>query len=137
MSGTAVDCFAPEESVTRGMIVTVLARMNGADTGGGQFWYSKGLEWAVEHGVSDGSAPEALLSREQLITMLWRYAGHPESNANLSGFRDADKISGWAKTAIAWGVETGLLQGHNGFLDPQGATTRAQLAAIMMRFLTK
>lgn len=134
MTGVSANSFAPDGAVTRGMIVTVLARMNGLDTTGGSLWYSKGMDWAVTQGISDGTAPKGLLTREQLITMLWRYAGQPASSYSLSGYADANQISDWARNAMVWGVESGLIQGHNEYLDPQGTTTRAQLAAILMRF---
>ena len=76
--GTSATTFAPEMLTTRGMIMTVLARMDGVDTSESDPWYQAGMEWAVAEGVSDGTNPEATISREQLATMLYRYFGSPE-----------------------------------------------------------
>ena len=76
-SGTGEYTFTPDSPMTRAMLMTVLARFDGQDTTGGAVWYEKAMEWAREHGVSDGSDPEGSITREQLATMLWRYAGSP------------------------------------------------------------
>lgn len=77
-NGTGANTFSPNRPMTRGMLMTVLARMNDVDTEGGSTWYEKGLLWAVEQGISDGTNPEQKISREQLVTMLYRAAGRPE-----------------------------------------------------------
>lgn len=76
-NGVGNDAFGPDRSMTRGMVSTVLARLAGADTAGGETWYAKGTVWAVENGISDGTAPEQPVTREQLAAMLYRYAGSP------------------------------------------------------------
>lgn len=133
--GIGGDTFAPETAMSRAMILTVLARLEGVDTSAGDTWYSAGLQWAVETGISDGSAPEQGLTREQLALMLYRYAGQPAAESGLSGFADGAAVSGWAAQGMAWAVEEGLISGVGGnTLSPQGAATRAQVAAILARF---
>ena len=133
--GTGGGTFAPEAAMSRAMILTVLARLEGVDTSAGDTWYSAGLQWAVEAGISDGSAPEQGLTREQLALMLYRYAGQPAAESGLGGFADGSSVSGWAAQGMTWAVEEGLISGVGGnTLSPQGAATRAQVAAILARF---
>ena len=121
--------------MSRAMILTVLARLEGVDTSAGDTWYSAGLQWAVEAGISDGSAPEQGLTREQLALMLYRYAGQPAAESGLGGFADGAAVSDWAAQGMAWAVEEGLISGVGGnTLSPQGEATRAQVAAILARF---
>ena len=76
--------------------------------------------------------------REQLATMLWRYAGSPTADGNLDGFADAGSTSDYAKEALRWAVEQGIVSGKgNGILDPQGYATRAQVSAMLMRFISR
>ena len=127
--------FSPEVTMTRAMLMTVLARYDGVDTTGGNTWFVKGQGWAVQNGVSNGVTPDAEVTREQLVTMLWRYVGKPETTENLSGFPDAGKASRYAQTALQWAVEEGLLTGKKGgLLDPRGTATRAEVAAVLARF---
>lgn len=137
-SGTSVSTFAPEAVMTRGMIVTVLAAYDGADTTAdvGEAWYAPGRQWAMDHGVSDGTNMNGGLTREQLAVMLWSYAGKPASSGDLSRFADADDAGEWAVQALAWAVENGLISGMDGNkLNPQGRATRAQVATIMSQFV--
>ncbi len=112
-NGVGNDAFGPDRSMTRGMVGTVLARLAGADTAGGETWYAKGTAWAVENGISDGTAPEQPVTREQLAAMLYRYAGSPAVSGEL-GFDDADSISAWARDAVRWCVDNGILNGVGG-----------------------
>ena len=135
-SGTSKNTFSPEVAMTRAMIVTVLARYEGVDTSTGDDWYDAGRQWAMANGVSDGSNMDARLSREQLATMLYRYAGEPTVSGSLSGFTDASSVSSYAQTAMAWAVENGLITGiTDTTLVPQGQATRAQVAAILQRYV--
>lgn len=135
-NGTSPTTFSPEGSMTRAMVVTVLARYEGEDTSTGDTWYEAGAAWAVENGVSDGTNLMNSISREQLATMLYRYAGEPEVTGSITGFSDADKISDWATDAMFWATQTGLIGGMgDGRLAPQGTATRAQVAAILARFV--
>jgi len=135
MKGVSENSFRPDAPVTRSMVMTVLARMAGAQTEGGSVWYEKAMQWAKEQGISDGSQPEKSITREQLATMLYRYAGSPEVKGDLSGYTDADRISEYAEKAMRWAVEKGIITGMTeSELLPGGETTRAQLAAILMRF---
>ena len=134
--GTSETTFDPDTAMSRGMIVTVLARFDGVDTSGGSSWYEAGMQWAVEAGISDGSGMDQSLTREQLATMLYRYAGSPAVTGSVNTFPDAGSVSGFAADAMAWAVENGLISGMgDGTLAPQGQATRAQVAAILQRFV--
>lgn len=134
MNGTGSDTFSPNASTTRGMLMTVLARYAGEDTTGGVTWYEKGMNWAKANGVSDGTNPEVNITREQLVTMLYRYAGSPKANGSLDSFSDAASVSSYAVNAMQWAVANGIVNGSNGKLNPQNNATRAEVAAILMRF---
>ena len=135
--GTGEDTFAPESSMTRAMILTVLARCEGVDTAAGGEWYESGVQWAVENGISDGTDLNAPVTREQLVTMLYRYAGEPEIAGSIGSFSDTSAVSSWAEDAIIWAVENGIMEGMgNGMLKPQETATRVQVAAILQRFLS-
>ena len=134
MNGTGSDTFSPSASTTRGMLMTVLARYAGEDTTGSTPWYQKGMEWAKANGVSDGTNPEVNITREQLVTMLYRYVGSPKANGSLDSFSDAASVSSYAVNAMQWAVANGIVNGSNGKLNPQNNATRAQVAAILMRF---
>ena len=134
MNGTSSDTFSPNASTTRGMLMTVLARYAGEDTTGGSPWYQKGMNWAKANGVSDGTNPEVNITREQLVTMLYRYAGSPATNGSLDNFSDAASVSSYAVNAMQWAVANGIVNGSNGKLNPQNNATRAEVAAILMRF---
>ena len=137
MSGTGTDAFSPDGTTTRGMLMTILARYAGADTTGGANWYEKGMAWAQSAGISDGRAPEAVITREQLVTMLYRYADVPEAGGTLDAFADADTVSAYAVDAMRWAAANGIINGSHGRLNPQGNATRAQVAAMLMRFCEK
>ena len=127
--------FAPAQAMTRGMVNTVLARLAGEDTSGSTPWYAKGTDWAVRSGVSDGKSPESPITREQMATMLYRYADSPEVSGELS-FTDAAQVSAWAQDAVKWCVQNGILNGTSGNrLAPQALAQRAQVAAMLQRFL--
>ena len=134
MNGTGSDTFSPNASTTRGMLMTVLARYAGTDTTGGATWYEKGMNWAKAKGVSDGTNPEVNITREQLVTMLYRYAGSPKANGSLDSFSDAASVSSYAVNAMQWAVANGIVNGSNGKLNPKNNATRAEVAAILMRF---
>ncbi|HIY20801.1 MAG TPA: S-layer homology domain-containing protein, partial [Candidatus Flavonifractor merdigallinarum] len=135
-AGTSATTFGPETPMTRAMIVTVLARFEGVDTSTGATWYTAGRQWAMANGISDGTNMEQNLSREQLAAMLYRYAGSPAVTGSLSGYPDGASVSAYATDAMTWAVENGLIAGTgSGALDPQGEATRAQVAAILMRFV--
>lgn len=140
MNGTSSTAFSPNANTTRGMIVTILARVEGVNTNGTP-WYAAGQKWAMDNGISDGTNMPGVITREQLATILYRYAkqkGYDVSrSAALTAFSDADKVSGYAAEAMQWAVAEGLLQGSNGKLNPQGSATRAQVATILMRFMEK
>lgn len=140
MNGTSSNAFSPNANTTRGMIVTILARVEGVNTNGTP-WYAAGQKWAMDNGISDGTNMPGVITREQLATILYRYAkqkGYDVSKSTaLTAFSDADKVSGYAAEAMQWAVAEGLLQGSNGKLNPQGSATRAQVATILMRFMEK
>lgn len=135
MAGTGKDTFAPDNQVTRAMMWTVLARLDGKDVSGASTWYAKAMTWATEKGVSDGTFPGNSITREQMATMLWRAAGSPEAKGALTNFNDAASVSSWATQAMTWAVEQGLISGMgDGALNPQGNATRAQLAVILTAY---
>ena len=126
-----------ERTMTRAMVNTVLARLAGVDTtpAAGQNWYDKGIAWARENGVSDGTNPNGNVTREQLATMLYRYAGSPAVNGSLP-FSDADTASDYAKNALIWATQNGILNGYgDGRSGPKANAERAQVAAMMARFI--
>ena len=138
MNGTGEDKFSPEADTTRGMIVTILARLDGKNTSGTP-WYQAGQRWAMEYEISDGTNMTSAITREQLVTMLFRYAVKNGLDAvtlseNLSRFTDASSVSAWAVPAMQWAVGQGLIQGSNGLLRPQSNASRAEVATILMRF---
>lgn len=135
MNGVDTGIFDPDGSLTRAMVWTILARIEGADTEGGETWYAKARDWAMEAGVSDGTDAMGAITREQLVTMLWRSRGEPVVDFLLTA-RDADSISSWAYEAMRWAVSEGIIEGdENGFISPAATATRAQAAAIIMRFI--
>lgn len=135
MNGTSDTTFSPDLTTTRSMLMTILARMDGVDTTGGDTWYSKGMAWAIAEGVSDGTNPDGTITREQLAVMLYRYAGSPAvSSASLS-FSDAGQVSSWAVDGVKWAVANGVISGKgNNTLDAQGSATRAEVAQMLYNF---
>ncbi len=133
-TGTAPQTFSPESATTRGMVVTVLARLAGESTDGGANWYDKGCAWAVTNGVSDGTDPNGTVTREQLAAMLYRYFGSPAVSGSLS-FADASSVSEYAHDAMQWCVNNGIINGMDGLLNPQGQATRAQVSAMFARYI--
>lgn len=140
MNGTSTTAFSPNANMSRGMLMTVLARYAGESTEGGTVWYEKGMNWAKNKGISDGSAPNANITREQLAAMLYRYAGEPDGAADLSAYTDAGSVSAYAEKAVQWCVKNGILTGKtSSTLAPKATATRAECAAMLQRFasLTK
>ena len=138
MNGTGSNKFSPNADTTRGMIVIVLARLDGKNTAGTP-WFAAGQRWAMEYEISDGTNMTGAITREQLVTMLFRYAVKNGLEAvtlseNLTQFTDASDISAWAVSAMQWAVGQGLIQGSNGQLRPQANASRAEVATILMRF---
>ena len=135
MDGVDVGVFAPNDTLTRAMVWTIIARAEGVDTSGGATWYAKAQDWVVGKGISDGTEPNAPITREQLVTMLWRLAGEPALGSGINA-PDAGSVSPWAQQAMSWAMYTGLIEGdENGAVTPAATATRAQAAAIMMRYL--
>ena len=134
MNGTDVNQFSPNSPLTRAMVWAVLARVDG-ETISGDSWMTDAQAWAVESGVSDGTDPTGYVTREQLVTMLYRFAGEPAGAADISGYPDAASISDWAADAMAWAVKVGLIEGDDvGALNPTANSTRAHAATFFMRF---
>lgn len=135
MNGTSTTAFSPSATMSRGMLMTVLARYAGESTEGGTVWYEKGMNWAKNKGVSDGSAPNRNITREQLAAMLYRYAGEPDGAADLSAYTDAGSVSAYAEKAVQWCVKNGILTGKtSSTLAPKATATRAECAAMLQRF---
>ena len=134
--GETASTFAPNDLMSRAMLMTVLASLDGADTSSGGTWYAGGVEWAVAHGISDGSNPERAITREQLAAMLYRCAGSPRADSKTLAFSDAQSVSGYAQEAMCWAVERGLLCGYgNGLLAPKDSATRAEVAAVLRQYI--
>ena len=138
MNGTG-NGFEPNLATSRAMIWTILARMSNVNTASGGEWYAVAQQWAKANGVSDGTMPNGTITREQLAAMLYRYAVSKGMvkvpvTANLSIFADASSVSTYANEAMQWAVATGLINGMDGKLNPQGSATRAQVATMLMRF---
>ena len=136
--GTGGNTFSPSAPMTRAMGWTLLARFAGVDTSAGSTWYEAGRTWAMEQDVSDGTNPDNPLTREQLVSMLYRYAGSPAAEGSLSAFSDAGSVSDWAEDAMIWATGLGLVEGiGDGRLAPQGTASRAEVAALFARFVAK
>ncbi len=140
MNGMDKSTFAPDGSLTRAMVWTMLARMDGVETEGGDAWYSKAQAWAVENEVSDGTSPDGAITREQLVTMLYRYVQYKGidvsvgEDTNILSYTDATEISEYAVSAFQWACGSGLIKGDdNNALTPKADTTRAQAATMFMR----
>ncbi|HIU57641.1 MAG TPA: S-layer homology domain-containing protein [Candidatus Ornithomonoglobus merdipullorum] len=154
-SGVSDTSFAPNDPVTRGMLVTVLWRAAGEPSASASAfadvpadaWYAKAVAWANVNGIVQGYdastfAPDDRITREQLAAIFQRYAGfkgmETSGRGDLSQFGDTGALSNWAQEGVSWAVGAGLISGKgDGVLDPQGATTRAEAAVILQRFLEK
>ena len=135
MDGVDTHEFAPNATLTRAMVWTIIARAEGVDTTGGNSWYAKAQEWVVANGVSDGEHPSAAITRQELVTMLYRLAGEPSVSGSITA-PDASSVSAWASDAMVWAMNIGLIEGdENGAVTPTTTATRAQAAAIFMRYL--
>ena len=135
MDGTSATTFEPNGTMTRAMVWAILARVDG-ETITGASWAEAARTWAMANGVSDGTAPNGLVTREQFATMLYRYAGSTAVTGSLSAYTDAARVNDWARDAMTWAVANGIINGATATtLDPQGTATRAQCAAMLMRFV--
>ena len=152
MNGTSGSTFSPLENLTRAQLTAVLYRMVGSPAVSGTCsftdakrgaYYADALVWAERNALVNGYGSGAFgvgdaITREQLVTILYRYAAYKgidvSARADLSGYRDAEKISAYARDAFGWAVEAGLIRGSGDLLNPQGRTTRAEYAAIASRF---
>ncbi len=134
-AGTSETMFSPNLTMTREMLWTVLGRLSGAELSGENV-FQQARQWAMASGVSDGTNGGGAITREQMVTMLYGYAGHPAASGDLSGYADASSVSGYAADAMAWAVDSGIISGTSAdTLSPQGSATRAQVAMILMRFI--
>ena len=135
MDGVDVGVFAPNDTLTRAMVWTIIARAEGVDTTGGATWYAKAQEWVTAKGISDGENPSAAITRQELVTMLYRLAGEPAVSGTITA-PDASSVSTWATDAMTWAMNIGLVEGdENGAVTPTATATRAQAAALIMRYL--
>ena len=156
MLGTSKTLFSPYGTATRGMMATILWRMEGSPVPKGKNsftdveagkWYADAITWTAENGIfagygKDKFGPDDPITREQLAAIFYRYADYKGYDltvkGNLDKFKDADKITDYAKTAMQWAVGSGLVKGKSGnLLDPQGTATRAEIAAMLHRFIEK
>lgn len=157
LAGTSESTFSPRATVTRAMAVTALWQLAGARTIDLECvfadvpedaWFYKAVIWAKETGITSGTSektfsPNEPVTREQLVLMFMKYAEKVDRwnisiKADIEAYRDADKISKWAKSALGWAVSTGVIAGNgNGTLNPKGNTTRAELAQILYKFMNQ
>lgn len=140
MNGVSEDIFDPNGYMSRYMLMTVLARLDGVNTADSSPWYEKGMTWAVENGVSDGNNGNNNVTRQEIVTMLYRYAklkGMDVSRqADLDSFADSEQVADWAKDAMRWAVCANIMRGKDGNrIDPHGAAARVEVAAMVARFL--
>ena len=136
-NGVGNNLFGVSQPMTRGMVNTVLARLAGIDTTpkNGQKWYEVGTEWAKSKGITDGTTPEASVTREQLATLLYRFYGSPTISGTLR-FADAGTVNAYAQDALLWATQNGILNGvGNDRVAPGADAQRAQVAAMMARYL--
>ena len=132
VNGMNDSIYAPNASTTRAQLWTILARQNDADLNGGNTWYEKAQLWSKNKGISDGTQPDATITRAQMVTMLWRTMGQPAAASGAS-FADVPANSYYAQ-AVAWAVENGITAGvGGGRFDPNSTCTRAQIAAFLAR----
>lgn len=139
MQGTGETTFSPNASVTRATVWTVLARMNGIDTNGGSTWYEKARTWVVSMGISDGSNPEGIISRQEIITMLYRQAGSlaVENPGNYAtAFGDMKDVADWAYDPVIWAIQNNLLNIYysGGMLRPAQGALRWELAYLLTQY---
>ena len=135
MDGVDVGVFAPNDTLTRAMVWTIIARAEGVDTTCGATWYAKAQEWVTAKGISDGENPSAAITRQELVTMLYRLAGEPAVSGTITA-PDAASVSTWAQSSMTWAMNIGLVEGdENGAVTPTATATRAQAAALIMRYL--
>lgn len=149
LQGTGASTFAPGQPMTRAMLVTALWREAGSpvvnyamdfDDVDEDQWYTEAVRWAVSKGIVAGTgkgfSPDAALTRESLAAILFRYAGGQVSADDLSGYADGASVSAWAREAMNWAVAQGLITGKSGGrLDPGGTASRAEVSAILMRYV--
>ena len=136
-NGVGNNLFGVSQPMTRGMVNTVLARLAGIDTTpkNGQKWYEVGTEWAKSKGITDGTTPEASVTREQLATLLYRFYGSPTISGTLR-FADAGTVNAYAQDALLWATQNGIMNGvGNNCVAPSADAQRAQVAAMMARYL--
>ena len=132
VSGMSATIYAPDASTTRAQLWTILARQSGADLTGGSIWYEKAQNWAKEKGISDGTNPNAAISRAQMVTMLWRAAGSPAAQSGTA-FQDVAAGSYYGD-AVDWAVAHGITSGvGGGRFDPNSTCTRAQIVTFLYR----
>lgn len=136
-NGVGGNQFGVSQPMTRGMVNTVLARLADVDTtpGQGQAWYEVGTDWAKKNGISDGTNPTAPVTREQLATLLYRYAGSPSVSGTLHA-ADAASVSDYAEDALLWANQNGIVNGvGSNTIAPKDNAQRAQVAAMLARYL--
>ncbi len=137
-TGVKKNTFAPDAKMTRAMLFNALYKMSGENYPTGDVWYASGVNFVKAKGISDGSDPNGKITREQLVLMLYNYAGSPKIKGTLPFYRDSAKISSYAKEAFVWAIQNNYISGKpNNQLDPQGKATRAEVAVILIRYLEK
>ena len=154
-AGVSDTAFSPNSTLTRSMLVTILHRLEGTPAASGNSfadvasgtWYTDAVSWAAANGIVTGYSdtqfgPDDSITREQLAAILYRYAAYKgmdtSATADLANFPDSGSVSTWAGDSVKWAVSFGLISGKDdGRLDPLGTATRAEVATILMRFLSR
>jgi hypothetical protein len=151
LGGAGSTTFAPNQTLTRSMMAQVLYNIAGEKTSvdysttfrdiSGTNWYNDAISWAYVKGYITGYdngafGVEDSVTREQVAAILWRFAGKPKAEGNLSGFSDGASVSSYATDALVWATQTGIIQGLNGALDPARSATRAEIAAMVQRYMS-
>ena len=152
MNGTSRTTFEPDTTMTRAMLVTILYRQAGSPSVEGKTnpfidvkpnkYYTDAVIWAFQNGIVNGTTPttfepEEPVTREQIATILYRREGAPEVKQDLSAFVDTDQVSSYAHAAMQWAVAKGVIKGDGNRLNAKGDATRAEIATMLMRYLTK
>lgn len=142
ISGAYPDRFEPEKAATRAMLWVILFRMEGLSAAGDGPWYEDARQWVIDAGISDGTDPESLMTREQFAAFLYRYGQYKgydmssENDTQILSYADATKVSSYAVTPLRWACGEGIITGKPGnLLDPAGTAKRCEAAVILVRFL--
>ncbi len=137
ISGITDDNFAPNKKAIRATVISAICKMSGDKVeDANDKSYAPYIKWAVEKGISDGTFPEKNITREQFVTMLYRYENNPSQSSHLYKFKDSKNVSSWAKDAMNWAIENSYIEGYsNSTIKPKNNITRAELITVLLRYI--